>query len=272
MSAFTYEQVSPSIKRIRNCADVCEYLVEGKDAALLIDTGFGIGDLRGYVESLTSLPYEVILTHGHIDHAAGAAQFERVYLHEDDFDLYEHHCSAEARKRELAGGDLDAELAAGDIVPVDPSALAPLDPATVFDLGGVHVRLIAVPGHTAGTVVPVVTEDRIAIFGDACGVGTLLNLPESTTVETYLASLERLAEHRADWDRILRQHGTCESGLALLDDNIELCRRILAGTDDAVATISHGVPSLLAAAQNPTTGKRLDGAEGNIFYRKDNIR
>ena len=50
------------------------YVVEGADRAVLIDTGSGTGDLDALVRSLTEKPYEVYLTHGHVDHAGGIRQ------------------------------------------------------------------------------------------------------------------------------------------------------------------------------------------------------
>ncbi|MBA5728688.1 hypothetical protein HW423_02690 [Aerococcaceae bacterium INB8] len=35
----------------------------------MIDTGFGDGDLRQYVDNLLDMSYDVICTHGHPDHA-----------------------------------------------------------------------------------------------------------------------------------------------------------------------------------------------------------
>ena len=40
------------------------YLIAGDERALLVDTGWGVGDLPGLVTSLTSLPLLVVNTHG----------------------------------------------------------------------------------------------------------------------------------------------------------------------------------------------------------------
>lgn len=270
---FTNEQVTPHIKRILGNADVCMYLVEGATGALLIDTGYGIGDLKGYVDAIVQTPYEVLLTHGHIDHAAGAAQFERAWLDAHDFELYEHHCSLEARRSMLGTMNPEFMVQTQDdrFIEVDASVLVPLPADHVFDLGDVHVSILSAPGHTTGTVVPLVGEDRAVIFGDACGVGTLLNLAESAPVSTFLASMENLAAQEDAWDTVLREHGTFCSTKGVLADNIELARRILAGTDDAVESVQHGATCWRAAAADPETGQRLDGREGNIFYDRAKI-
>ena len=57
------------------------YLLLGEEKALLIDTGWGAGNLRGLVEKLTDKPVEVILTHGHLDHSGGNGEWEKVMIH-----------------------------------------------------------------------------------------------------------------------------------------------------------------------------------------------
>ena len=47
---------------------------------MLIDTGYGVGDLKGYIEDTFHVPYEVLITHGHVDHASGCQQWNTVYM------------------------------------------------------------------------------------------------------------------------------------------------------------------------------------------------
>ena len=60
------------------------YLLEGDEKALLIDTGYGVGNLRAFVEKLTDKPILVANTHFHPDHAAGNGEFEAVHLSEGE--------------------------------------------------------------------------------------------------------------------------------------------------------------------------------------------
>ncbi|QNK39100.1 MBL fold metallo-hydrolase [Caproicibacter fermentans] len=101
MIVFKQEQVTPAIRRIRGAGDVCMHLVEGRRRAALIDTGYGLGDLKGYIESLTDKPYDVLITHGHVDHAGGVGQFEKVYMNHADIPLYQRHCQMETRRKSL---------------------------------------------------------------------------------------------------------------------------------------------------------------------------
>lgn len=56
------------------------YLLEGTEKALLLDTGYGAGNLRSFVESLTDKPILVANTHFHPDHAAGNGEFEEIFM------------------------------------------------------------------------------------------------------------------------------------------------------------------------------------------------
>ena len=84
---FTIEKVSDSITRITDITGVSMFLAEGTDGAVLIDTGCGIGDLKKVVDSLTTKPVKVLLTHGHVDHALGAALFDEIYMSSLDNDI-----------------------------------------------------------------------------------------------------------------------------------------------------------------------------------------
>ena len=90
MVTFHSEKISAKITRIYAPGGEQMYLIEGTEKAALIDSGSGVGDLRAFVKTLTDRPLMVLLTHNHIDHAMGTAQFETVYISTVDknhFDL-----------------------------------------------------------------------------------------------------------------------------------------------------------------------------------------
>ena len=59
---FKLQSVTRHISRIILPCGVCVYLVQGTHEAVLLDTGFGIGDLRGFVEQNVTTPYRVWLS------------------------------------------------------------------------------------------------------------------------------------------------------------------------------------------------------------------
>ena len=99
MTYFAHHWISDRIVRIVDAANTARHLVLGNERAMLIDTGDGIGSLRAYVVALTEVPYDVILTHGHVDHASDATEFadKRVYLHPADRHLMSYHTDSSRR-------------------------------------------------------------------------------------------------------------------------------------------------------------------------------
>ena len=90
---FKTSLIGEGIWSISGSANDQMYLVQGRDKALLVDTGMGVGDLAGLVRSLTSLPVMVVNTHGHPDHAGGNGGFDEVYLHPADEPHHEEVCA-----------------------------------------------------------------------------------------------------------------------------------------------------------------------------------
>ena len=268
---FSSQKITQHVTRILDGSDVCEYLIEGNEKALLIDTGYGIGDLKGFIDTLTKKPYEVYMTHAHVDHGGGAYAFGKVHLHHRDQELFKTSCSLKMRI-DMVKNHVGLKINHEDFLPVKSVTFEDIEDDEVVDLGGYHVKFVHTPGHTQGIMVPIFIEDRIAMFGDACGVGSLLLLKESGTVEQYLDSLKKLQKHEEEYDKVLRQHGTMESTKQVLEDNIENCKDILAGTDDHVRDEFLGYECWWAKRIDPLTGKRADGREGNIRYAADHIR
>ena len=57
------------------------YVINGKDKALLLDTGFGMVPLKQVVHELCGeKPLMVANSHGHLDHNSGNNQFDTVYV------------------------------------------------------------------------------------------------------------------------------------------------------------------------------------------------
>lgn len=73
--AFTVHAVMPGVWHIVDCMGVCMTLLEGENAAMLVDTGYGIEDVADFMRHMTDLPLTVFLTHNHHDHAMGVRCF-----------------------------------------------------------------------------------------------------------------------------------------------------------------------------------------------------
>lgn len=95
---YTSEQISQHVIRITSLSQEFMYLIEGEHEAVLVDTCLGVGNLRAFVEHLTSKPVTVILTHGHVDHAMGAPAFDKVYMSPLDNLIYTEHQELKVRQ------------------------------------------------------------------------------------------------------------------------------------------------------------------------------
>lgn len=262
MTVFTSQRVSEHLTRIITPCGVCMYLAEGENRAALLDTGFGFGDLKSYVDSLTAKPYVVILSHGHMDHAGGSVQFDAVYLNQRDWELEKWHNTRERRIWDVHHGPrgMPEGVSDEDFLPSRTKAYLPVEEGDNFDLGGVTVCPIAAPGHTMGSLIFLIPEDRVAIFGDACGENTLLLFQESAPIAEYRQTLLHVQEYQERFDTVLRNHGNFVSPKQILADNIELCNDILTGTDAAIPSDFMGQMGCLGRP------KDHPGKVGNILY------
>lgn len=264
---FSTEKVSDHLTRIKTPFGVSMFLVQGSEKALLIDTGMGIGDLKSFVEENVSTPYEVVLTHGHCDHAGGAVQFENVYLNEKDFGLEKWHATREHRISDVFNGPFPVPegITEADFVPQRTAPYTALNPDTVFDLGECTVAFIEVSGHTQGCLVPLIKEDRVMIIGDALGENTLMHFRESTSVETYRRSIEKLLAVQDDYTLLIRFHGQGASQHRILQDMHDLCTEIMEHKDARIPAEMMGFPGCWARE------KEHPGKAGNMIYNPHRI-
>ncbi len=279
---YQFEQIHPKITRIWDVSRTAMYLIEGSETAALIDTGVGVGSLKAAVESITDKPVTVLLTHGHVDHAMGAGEFPKVYLHPADMPVYMGHSAMPVRQGYVSGAAMsgaDPRLLAmvreSDFLPVKAAEeILPLQPGSVFNLGGISVQAFAAPGHTPGSMVFLIPEERIFILGDACNAFTYLFDSFCPSVAQYRENLLRLqAETDGKYDRTLYCHGMGEGTVNMIANVIGVCDDILAGkTDDMPFRGFGGEPALIAKAMDFSRFCRADGGEGNIIYNPDNLR
>ena len=197
----TVIEIKSGVYQIKDPLDVLLYLIVGEEKALLFDTGYGVIDTPAIIKKITDKPLTVVLGHGHIDHANGAYQFDEVYLSESDFELFRSHTSPEMRSsiiQRLEEAKMEPEFDKELWKNSGDCKLLPLTPDTVFDLGGVHVKIIDMAGHTGGSVGILVIEKRILINSDSANSHCWMFVPESLSIREYIAMLERVKKLEFD--------------------------------------------------------------------------
>ena len=188
---------------------VNQFLLEGEERALLIDTGYGTKSLPKAVAKLTSLPVVTVNTHLHPDHSNGNKFFGKVYVGERD--LPSHGVPS----NELFEG-VAAAYGRGALRPLMKFArrLALIDPSTAeyapipdaIDLGGRRVEVIPCPGHTEGSVLLADAATRTVFAGDAInGEQWMFTCPASST-GAYAELWRGLEKELADFSELRISH------------------------------------------------------------------
>lgn len=277
---YRVEALRPGLTRIWDVAGTAMYLVEGTEKAVLIDTGVGVGDLKGLVDSLTDKPVTVLLTHGHVDHALGANGFADVRMSPLDKVIYQAHSVFETRKgyvlsSAMQGGNpaLLASVTDADYMQPRPvERFAPLKPGDRFELGGVSVEILRGQGHTPGSLTMLLPEWRMLLLGDACNQFTFLFDRWASPVSVYRKMLLELkAETDGRYDRVLLSHGNGEGAPVMIDSVIEVCGEVLAGTAENIPFESPLGKGLIAKAMDFPHFCRADGGAGNVVYDPDKL-
>lgn len=144
------------------------YLIEGKEKAMLIDTGTKCEKLPEVIRQITSKPLIVVITHMHPDHAGNIDQFSEIYMHAADTVLMKIIKPYLGKIHYVVDGQ-------------------------AIDLGGKMLGISSMPAHTPGSVVVL---DRIAgncYSGDAFGSGQVwLQLKPYAPMKTYISSLRKM--------------------------------------------------------------------------------
>ena len=269
---FTVTRQPNGVTEISDPSGVHCFLVEGREKALLIDTMVGLKGLKDLVSTLTDLPVEVALTHGHMDHAGGVFEFGTCFIHPKDIPMLDGK-TLPGRMRFVNGG-LEPENQYGeeDFVPDSPVAFRPLEGGDHLDLGGRTLEVLFVPGHTKGSLCYLDTATGDFFAGDACNCNTLVMMDTSATIGEYLEALLALKERLGEIQRFYQFHGPSVQSKTCVDDNIQCCREILAGTDDQVPVEFLGRTGYLAKERIPGSIQRKDGRLGNIMYTRDRVK
>lgn len=113
---------------------------EDTKETLIVDPGASAAKLTEILEQEKLNPAAILLTHGHFDHAAGAAELAEHF----DIPVYAHEREQETLENpalNLSGWDGGQVKYHADVFVRDEQEI---------DLAGFHIRVLFTPGHTVG--------------------------------------------------------------------------------------------------------------------------
>lgn len=184
--------------------EVISFLILGKEKAMLLDTGLGIGDIKSVVEDLTELPVIVVNSHCHFDHIGDNYRFDNIYIYNDK--------KAISRAKKGLENSEVAENLVGDSTYIpyphgfnsDNYHIKPANKVTViedgyiFNLGDRELLVIHTPGHSPDSIMLLDKKNSILFTGDTFYPATLYAHLESSdnvnsVFDTYLQTMEELS-------------------------------------------------------------------------------
>ena len=169
---------------------------------------------------ITALPLYVVNSHGHVDHACGNWQFREVFIHPADVPVCIEHNGRQMRQGELKGAELPADFDLVEYLDHDCGHLRPVVEGDVFNLGGITLEVVELPGHTKGSIGLLYREERILSVGDAVNCFVWLFLPEAACLSVYKNTLYKV--HELPFDRMIQSHEPRVVPKRCMDDYIRL--------------------------------------------------
>lgn len=176
------EQIAPGTWRIISSGDA-SYLLEGDEEALAIDSGYGAGNIREFMQTLTDKPVRNIAnTHHHFDHTALNSYFEMAYMSEKAVPL------ATIPFPSFAGMDFPRDY---------PITIVP--DGGVIPLKGRALLALSLPDHAESSMVFLDRKAHILFTGDEfMPMGKRLN----GGLKSWLEGLEKIDQYRSEFDML----------------------------------------------------------------------
>lgn len=256
---YEIQQVQPGFYWIDDRRGASIYLIEGRDRALVVDTGFCDTDFLGMIRSLTRLPFDLAVTHCHGDHMYHLDKFERYYMNERDRPL-------------LDGSRLRETYSKKDY---SRAALLPIEDGSVIDLGDCEIEVLTLPGHTPGSVVFLDKKHKIALTGDALGVW--MHVPGATPLSEYRAGLQHFLTRMAAYpDYVMmgghrkQEGGYFPYGDAYVPNDLQKVRDLIQLCDDVLQEEAPYEPFTLRTFGAPAYVCRQ--GQATIVFCADNLR
>ena len=199
--------------------EVISYLIKGKDKALLLDTGLGVGKMKEVVSELWNKDYMVVNSHRHFDHVGGNYEFDEVHIynHPKMYEGVVNECPKEKWENQFSIDNVSEASPIKDFPYFHgfPKKYICFDEGYVFDLGNRKFKVIHTPGHSDESVMLVNEEEKLLFTGDTFYNATLYCF--EGTFETYIETMKKLSEDYYDYTLITSHNEPYNKGSILKD-------------------------------------------------------
>lgn len=180
------------------------FLLTGTKEALLIDSGMQVNNAKEIAMEITKLPIKLLNTHADRDHTGSNHEFDTFYMSASEASNY-----------------YNSKDKAGDFTPVWDK--------DVLDLGERPLEIVALPGHTPGSIGVLDINNRVLISGDPIQDGSIFMFGVQREMHAYIKSLEKLDAYRNRFDTVYPSHGSFPVKPELIDKLHEAAKKIMAG-------------------------------------------
>lgn len=158
------------------------FLLEGKEKAVMIDSGVNCQNALSLAKKITDKPVILLNTHGDGDHTSGTAEFSEICIHALDY----------------YGCELDKRY--------PTTSLKEVEDGDVIDLGDRPLKIIHIPGHTKGSIAILDVKKRVLFAGDSVQKGHIYMFGDKREPQKYEQSLDRLIAAKTEYDSIFASH------------------------------------------------------------------
>jgi len=198
---FTIEQIDNStfaISEYKHWEQVHSCLLIGENAALLIDTGLGIENIKNEVDKLTNLPIKVATTHVHWDHIGGHKLFSEIFVHEKEEGWLKNGIpiAIDSIKQDIlkkaSSSELPKNFNIDKYTIFTGSPTKTLKDLDIIDIGSRKIQVIHTPGHSPGHICFYEKERGYLYTGDLIYLGTLQAFYPSTSPIEFKQSIEKI--------------------------------------------------------------------------------
>ena len=197
-------QIDADTWRVEEDNHVRFFVLKGEKETLCIDCGMNIKNAKDIAEELTGLTVKLLLTHADRDHVGSHAQFDTFYMHPSESSNF-----------------YNTQGQNGEFIPVVEG--------DILDLGNRPLEIIALPGHTPGSIAVLDVNKRILISGDPIQDGTIFMFGVQREYHVYLKSLKKLDAYRNKFDLVYPSHGSIPVEPKIIDELYVAMTEILDG-------------------------------------------